>query len=311
MKRVILEPLKDDYKIVVQRVTTLEKFHVCPYAFQFWGWYKPATPDKQVESERWLFLWNKVHELLQSYAINPDYASKSINIILDQMWLVYDEKEVTHFASMINAGMESYNLYRDEWIYNVISTEFHLYIEVECWDILLILTGSADALSQDDKGFYSILDWKTSKTEYDIDEFTGKIQKYSYPRMAANTVWRDKFKDFSYLVVTKHVTPRKERCPIRLADNEEKYTKATTKYDWLIQGKQKDYDLKVTSKEVDAFMKDLISNYCDSIRTNVWKAKNKTLIDWEETSTKQCIWCSLKSNCPAFKTTFSWLEDIF
>lgn len=311
MNRVIIEPLKEDFKVVVQRVTSLEKYYQCPYAFQFWGGYKPATPQKQVESERWLFLGNKVHEILQSYSLDKDHAANLYEVIHDQMALFSTEQELSHFGSMVNAGMESFDYFRDEWIYNIVSTEFHLFTEVECWDILFILTGSADALSKDSDWYYSIIDRKTSKTEYDIDEFTNKIQKYSYPWIAANVVWRDKFKDFSYLVVTKHKQPRKERCPIWLSDNEKSYKKTIAPYDWLIQGKQKNYDITVSSKEVDAFMKDLISDYCDAIRANVWKAKNKIIIDWEETDQKSCIRCSLKENCPAFKTSFSWLEDIF
>lgn len=312
MQRVVLEPLKDDYKVVVQRVTSLEKFHACPYAFKFgWG-YTPKTKEKHIENERGLFFGNKFHEYLQSYALNAwtkDELNKNQYQIIEQaLKKTYEEKEFLHAMKMISAWVTMYDYLHTHDIYNVISTEVKLYVEVEVWDILFILTGSADALSLNKDWTYSVLDWKTSRNEYGLEDVEGKIQKYTYPWIIAKTLWRENLRDFSYLVTTKHMTPRCQRIPIHINDSGKK---TSTEYDRLIRWVNAWHEIEVKSSDVETFMWDLISNYADAVRYDVWKAKNKVIIDETSIDNKQCIRCSLKDNCPAFNTFISQADWIF
>ena len=34
MTRIVIEPLKEEYKVVVERTTSLENFFVCPYSYK-------------------------------------------------------------------------------------------------------------------------------------------------------------------------------------------------------------------------------------------------------------------------------------
>lgn len=312
MQRVIIEPLKDDYKVVVQRVTSLEKFHACPYAFKFgWG-YTPKTKEKHIENERGLFFGNKFHEYLQSYALNAGIEGElnktKYKIIDNVLKNTYEEKEYNHAMKMISAWVEMYNHFYIHNIYNVTLTEVKLYVEVEVWDILFILTGSADALSQNQDWTFSVLDWKTSRAEYGLDDVEGKIQKYTYPWIIAQTIWREHLRDFSYLVTTKHMAPRCQRIPIHINDSGKK---TSTEYDWLIRGVNAWHEIEVKGSDVETFMKGLIINYADAIRYDARKSKNKIIIDDMETENKQCIRCSLKDKCPAFNTFTSQFESIF
>lgn len=304
MTRIVIEPLKEEYKVVVERTTSLESFFVCPYSYKNgWG-YKPTKVEKQVDSQRTFLTGHKLHEAAQAYALLwPEKYQQWIARVLEQMGKVLrDDKEIGHFVKMINAANEMYSVLSEKYkLYEVFATEYHLYLEIECWDILLILTGTADAIAANwDK--LTFIDWKTSKEEYSMTEIEGKIQKYSYPWMLMNIFGADKLYSFDYLVITKHAKPRCQRIPMYFSPNNH----IKTEYDWYYRWENLDIDLTISLEEVNSFMVNLIKQFVNANKNDARAAKNTILVDGNVTENKSCIWCCLRNLCPAH----NWLNAL-
>lgn len=319
MSRVILIPLEDEYEIVNIRTTTLESFDNCAYAFKFWEGYKPKDVEKQLQNQHDLQLGNLVHEVMQTHAMSKDKCWALYPIIDMQLKDMYwdNKKQYDLSTGMIENLLNCMERYYEHNIYNVIWCELKLQIEIECWKILLILTGSADALSYVD-GLYSVIDWKTAKTEYKLEDITEKIQRYVYTYILGKTFWFENLKWFDYLGITKHILwPRHFRNPIYMT-TDSKWEPCP--WDWMIQNQSMPYYIDVSQEEITSYVEDLILRYVTSITTNIRPAtpikERKVGEHIAEVDTKMCIRCSLKRDwkCPAFnqQPTFdNILDDIF
>lgn len=316
MQRLILKPLESEYNVLSIRTTNLESYDVCGYYFKYSEWYSPSDPQKIIDNQRGLQLGNILHEVLQSHATNKQLTGSFYPLIDQQLHQMYEGKEYELATSMIETAIWNMDWYYDNKIYNPIATEIKLYLEIEVWKTLVILTGSADVLSE--VGWmYEIIDFKTSKVEYGLDDVMNKIQRYVYSYLLANIFWRDKYKWFSYLVWTKHLRwSRHQRTPIYLT---QEYKWEPCPRDRMIKWECQPYYVQVSQEEIVNYVEDLITRYVDSYNTNTRPAtphKEKivgdTIVDIE---TKNCMRCNLRKEgkCPAFAQpkTSTVLDEIF
>lgn len=197
MKTIIIEPLKEWYKTIDVRTTSLEEFATCAYKYRF---NKPMY-DKDV-----LKFGKQIHEIVQAD-------------LIDRTWKFWDriinEYTKTNETDSINRLSQYRSLFRDRDLFKefeVVHVEKSMYLWIELWDYLVVISGTADLV-----WYYQInwvkekllMDIKTSQAEWNEETIKWKFQNKIYPFIDELTTWVTAH-SFVYTVATKHVNPRSQ-----------------------------------------------------------------------------------------------------
>lgn len=240
--RTIIIPLQENYQMIQLRATELESFFTCAFKHKFW--------KQDFSNNDALLFGSLTHAVLQSFFINVKSGIDTLDILCAK----YEErcKTIYDYICLVEADKLNEK-------YNIICSEYKCVTEIEMWKYLIILEGTLDMISKDDNGWFSIIDFKTSKAERKAETYDNKIQKHIYPRLLAQLVGRDRVQNFEYIIFTKHVKPR-----LQILKTE------------------------VKEQEADEFVKKLLEDYCFAYENNMRNPK----------ICHTCFFCPVKDTCP-------------
>lgn len=261
--RIVMRPLNENYKTISVRATQMESFAMCPYMSKF-------QPPK-LDNEESLLFGTLVDAMLWSFVMWSEKWYVLSDLIAKQ------HTEIAQYA-IFYQNIPAYVEYLKDK--SVICTHLKMTYEIEMWDYLIILSWEMDVLFMNDAGKYVMADWKTSKSERDQETMNTKIQKYLYPFLLSQYVWRENIEWFDYLVFTKHALPKPKK-------DGSKSTREWPRF-WL-------WSHKPEQKYIEDYMYNLFDYYCRSVDENLFIPKQD---NW-------CFYCKLKKlwQCPVYKTS--------
>lgn len=183
-QRYIIEPLKEWYKTISERVTTLWDYMNCPYKTK----YSP-TPKATKNVFR---IWHSINSVIQTYL----WTWSDITFIYPE------EYERRWYQKCISIAQSEI---KEKYWYMM--NEHNLSAEIEIGDYLLCIQGTPDLIMTDwDRPF--IMDLKSSSSERDENRLNQQRQKYLYPFLwNINHPWYT-IDRFDYFLFTTHSEPR-------------------------------------------------------------------------------------------------------
>lgn len=174
MKRtIVIEPLHDEYEEVFIRTTNLEKMMDCPYRFKHWEY---------IESKQQTF-GKLAHTVLQTFLFNKETTRE---FIFEHYIPLAEWDDAKLLREYVNLAEE---------IPGIVAAEVTVEIHVEYWATLYIVSWHIDAVHT----MTHIGDFKTSKTEWKIEDLVGKLQPYIYWYGLWWPEWM-----WTYWIFTKH-----------------------------------------------------------------------------------------------------------
>lgn len=257
--RIVMKPLNENYKTVSIRATQIETFSMCPYMYKF-------QPPK-MDNEEALVFWTTVDAILWAFIVGKDNWYALSDILLQQ-----NPDAAAHAVYYQN--MHKYQEYLKDK--TPICTHIKMTYEIEMWDYLVVLSWEMDVLFKNNEWKFIIADWKTSKVERDQEQFNSKIQKYLYPFLFSQYVWRENIESFDYLDFTKHAIPKPKK----------DWSPSTREWPRLAIR-----SYKPEQKYIEDYMFNLFDYYCRSLDDNLFIPKQDNC----------CFYCKLRSTtCPVY-----------
>lgn len=268
--RIVMKPLNENYKTVAIRTTHMESFAMCPYKYKF----EPQKFDNEEALQFGTLVW----AILWAFRMWWDEKWYALSDIIARKY-----PEISQYANFYN-GIPAYREYMKDK--KAICSELKMTYEIEMWDYLLILSWTIDSLLVNKNGKYIIADDKTSKQEWTQETMNTKIQKYLYPFLLAQYVWRENIDSFDYLVFTKHSLPKKLKSW--------KESKLQWPRFWL-------RSYKPEQKYIEDYMFNLFDYFCRSMDDNLYITKQDI---W-------CYYCKLRNtSCPIYNKSTPVDNDI-
>lgn len=292
----IQTPLVDNANIIDVRMTQLETFYDCPYAFKFWN-IRRAEKSKEKYNK-----WTPVYKLWKTFLQGTILHKATYNYIVaynvfKDAWKWEDEIE--HDLIWVRQQIEA-NIMKHRQLYDIESviksfrmfirergpfkrmkydsflSELWMNIMFQFWDIWINLSWTPDHVFYDEKWIMHMMDVKTSKhkrhpvdTEKWEAEYKNRIQWRWYPVLtsffAKDVECRWPYK-FQYFPITKQVKPQ-------------------VTHDFIIPD--------TTFEKSERFLLALVTKFVNAYRTDTYKT---------DPTTKRCFYCPLKKYglCPHF-----------
>ena len=179
-----LKPLTDNYKVIVTRVTEIEKSIYPPM-------YEQTNGDRREEIFKdWHTLWTVV----QSYIMNHN----TLDPLLLLFWWQLTEYEWLNKISDITFEDNWENL---SWV-DCISISNKFFLRIEYGEYCLILSWENDCICYDEHKGYYMSDVKFVKARR--KNLDGKMQCFFYPMMFNLTRWSEDDVTFEYWCFIKN-----------------------------------------------------------------------------------------------------------
>lgn len=200
LKRIVFWKLKPNYKTIILRCTTIERF-VNPPEFEV---------SNPVRMEDIFTMGSLVHEICHAIALGQDYSpsKKHLEVLRDtpqdyddeEMFKVIGKRKKEAWWILWNIQRYKDILFDNDIIGNYKWHEQTMRIEIECSWYLVILQGTFDFEHTNGE----LWDYKTSAVLY-TEEMVAKKRQKNYYTVLYN-VFNDSYMDryFNYLCLTKH-----------------------------------------------------------------------------------------------------------
>lgn len=182
--RYVIEPLKEGYKTVTERTTTLWGYMCCAYKQK----YRPQTPW----TKHYFRIGHQINAVCQTYLSN----GSDISFLYPRD---FEQKQLRKYIKAVK-----------EWLaekYDFVTNEHDLSVEVEMGDYLVCVTWTPDLIMSEGTDTIMV-DLKTSSSEWDEDKKSQQRQKYVYPFLWNLNHPAYPIKRFEYFLMTTHSEPR-------------------------------------------------------------------------------------------------------
>lgn len=292
----IYKPLEDNATILSVRMTNLEQFYDCPYAYKF-GDIKRAEKSKEKYNEGtphyWLWqtflqgtiLHKATYNYIVTYNILKETSLSEEEMAIQLKTLQHNiEKTIMQHRYLydIESVIKSFRTFiQERWPfkhmkYDSFLSELQMDIMIQFGDLWIQLIGSPDHVFYDVDNLMHMLDVKTTKSKrHPVDsekwkaEYAKRIQRRWYPVLAsffARQLECSGPYKFQYFPITKQVTPQ-------------------ITHDFIIPD--------TTFEKSEKFILKLVTMFVNAYRTDTYDT-NPT--------TKRCFYCPLKkySLCPHY-----------
>lgn len=293
----VIKPLEKSATILTVRMTQLEKFYECPYAF-ISKEFILAEESKNNPFTKWQFIyrsgeifqqWHILHKTTYNYMVARKMLiaqwfqwDELIDRLEKHYWLWKDFIEWFRWRVDVTSILKSYRVFCnhvylfDDFEYDEYLSEMETSIMYEMWNIWVNLTWTPDHVMFHKEDWHMrIVDLKTCKskwhsplTEKWAELYDKRIQRIWYPvSVQFNTLNREipNNYEFQYLPITKQVKPQ-----------------ITTDFiiPWTLISESEEFMFNLIESFVSAYIN-------ERYPTNKW--------------CKRCYYCPLKKNgsCPA------------